>query len=226
MIISILKHAKARVVLLVLLTLLCIVCGCSPEPVVVAIHYQADTSSEILIQSPRTMSSTEQNESDATAPQLADAQDSSADRAQPQTKQSYDSSFPVPTAIPTLQPTLTPLPTPTPTPTPIPTLTPTPLLTPSPSPTSDSLAAIEFEKERYENEIKRIQNEYHMRRHPLAAMLEHLQSKSAVSPEEAATLQAEIDALQAEINELESEAAAELHAERERHLSTLATLGG
>ena len=57
-------------------------------------------------------------------------------------------------------------------------------------------------------------------------MLRNLQGKTTSSPEDAAALQAEIDALQAEIDALASEAAVKMNAELERHLRTIASLGG
>ncbi len=57
-------------------------------------------------------------------------------------------------------------------------------------------------------------------------MLGNLRGKTMSSPEDAAALQAEIDALQARIDALMGEAAAKMNAELERHLAAIAALGG
>lgn len=82
------------------------------------------------------------------------------------------------------------------------------------------------ETERYEQAIKSIQTEYDMRISTDSDMLGNLRGKTMSSPEDAAALQAEIDALQARIDALMGEAAAKMNAELERHLAAIAALGG
>ena len=244
MVIPILKLTRVRNVSLILAAFMFILCGCSNEPVVVEIPYETQAISESpganSEKAPIVRDAGGANDAQARNVDGANAVLSQAEGTDETPQATYRASAPSPAVTgtpqptftpwptPTLTPSPTPQPTPTATPSPVPTPTPIPTAVPSPSPqaTANLQAAIDAETERYEKAIKSIQAEYDMRINTHSDMLRNLQGKTTSSPEDAAALQAEIDALQAEIDALASEAAVKMNAELERHLRTIASLGG